>query len=109
MSRAERSKNRFEMLYSDYIRRHVELQNKINEQQTKTLIVEKKSFHRSSSINASKANHSIDHVSSSNEQQLKNPVNEKPRYIALYEKSKEREQKQKQLEIKVNRDEGVTF
>ncbi|TNV79509.1 hypothetical protein FGO68_gene661 [Halteria grandinella] len=110
LSRAERSKNRFEMLYSDYIRRHVELQNKINEQLTKTLIVEKKSFNRSTSINASKAHQSIDHGSSSNEQHLmQQPANEKPRYLALYEQSKEKEQRQKMLEIKVNREEGVTF
>jgi hypothetical protein len=32
-----------------------------------------------------------------------------PRYVALYEMAKEKGEKQRQLEIKVNKEEGITF
>lgn len=78
---SERQKSVFDILYSDHQRRQVELQHKIHE------VPPAPTKKRSSSISSAGP----------------------PRYVTLYEMAKDKGEKQRQLEIKINKEEGITF
>lgn len=72
------------------------MQNRIDEQHSKSIYIDKK---RGASISSQKQQLLLEDA---DPQRLSVAGGEKPRYLALYEKSRERESKQRNLAAKVN-------
>ena len=72
------------------------MQNRIDEQHSKSIYIEKK---RGASISSQKQQLLLEDT---DPQRLSVGGGDKPRYLALYEKSRERESKQRNLAAKVN-------